>query len=83
LGTLNGSVTAAGTNQFTMQILQGSAGPPSVIVLAPAGVTTYSGFSSSSGPVQVGQVVAVRGLLFKSGPQGGPTLLAEKVVLGP
>ena len=83
LGALNGTVTTVGTNQFRMQLAKGSAGPSSVLVLAPGGVTTYQGFSSSSGPVQVGQIVAVRGLLFKSGPQAGPTLLGEKVVLGP
>jgi Galactose oxidase, central domain/Cep192 domain 4 len=83
LGTLNGTVTAVGTNQFSLQLLKGAAGPSTALVLAPSGVTSYSGFSSSSGPVQVGQVVAVRGLLFKSGPQGGPTLLADRVVLGP
>jgi HYDIN/CFA65/VesB-like, Ig-like domain/Cep192 domain 4/Galactose oxidase, central domain len=83
LGTLNGTVATVATNQFTIQLVKGSAGPSSVLVLAPSGITTYQGFSSSSGPAQVGQVVAVRGLLFKSGPQGGPTLLAERVVLGP
>jgi Kelch motif/HYDIN/CFA65/VesB-like, Ig-like domain len=83
LGTLNGTVTTVATNQFTIQLVKGTAGPSSLLVLAPPGITSYQGFSSSSGPAQVGQVVAVRGLLFKSGPQGGPTLLAERVVLGP
>jgi len=60
LGALNCTVTTVGTNQFRMQLAKGSAGPSSVLVLAPGGVTTYQGFSSSSGPVQAGQIVAVR-----------------------
>jgi len=33
-------------------------------------VTQFQGFASASGPVQAGQKVSVRGLLFKSTPSG-------------
>jgi hypothetical protein len=81
LGTLNGAVTSVGSNQFVLQTFQGSDAPASVLVLTPASVTVFQGFTG--GGVQLGQPVVVRGLLFKSGPQGGPTVLADKVTLGP
>jgi hypothetical protein len=82
-GTLNGTVTSIGTNQFTLLPAPGSPAPSAVLVLTPPNVTVFEGFASSGATVQVGQTVAVRGLLFKSGPQAGPTLLAGKVVLAP
>jgi hypothetical protein len=45
-------------------------------------VTTFSGFASATGPVQAGQKVSVRGLLFKSTPSG-VQLMAGNVLLRP
>jgi len=77
-GALNGTVTSVGTNQFVIQTTDGSPWPSSILVLT-SSVTEFLNFSGSPATVQVGQSVAVRGLLFKSGPQSGPTLIARRV----
>jgi hypothetical protein len=79
-GVLNGTVTSVGNNQFVVQVL-GTPGPSSVLVITTSGVTDYQGFPAGSSNVKVGQIIATRGLLFKSGPQGGPTILARRVAL--
>jgi hypothetical protein len=79
-GVLNGTVTSVGNNQFVVQVL-GTPGPTSVLVITTAGVTDYQDFPAGSSNVKVGQIIAIRGLLFKSGPQGGPTILARRVGL--
>jgi hypothetical protein len=79
-GVLNGTVTGVGNNQFVVQVL-GTPGPSSVLVITTSGVTDYQGFPAGSSNVKVGQIIATRGLLFKSGPQGGPTILARRVAL--
>jgi len=77
-GAVNGTVTSVGTNQFVIQTTDGSPWPSSILVLT-SSVTEFLNFSGSPATVQVGQSVAVRGLLFKSGPQSGPTLIARRV----
>jgi len=77
-GTLNGTVTSVSPHQFVLQV-QGAPGPASVLVLVSQGLTDYEEFPQGTSGVRVGQTVAVRGLLFKSGPQGGPTLVARHV----
>ena len=79
-GTLNGTVTGVSPHQFMLQV-QGAPGPASILVIVSQGLTDYEEFSQGSSDVRVGQSVAVRGLLFKSGPQGGPTLVARHVAL--
>jgi hypothetical protein len=78
-GAINGTVIAVTNDHFTMQLL-GAPGPTTVVVQVTSGVTQLYDFPSASGP-QVGQFVAVRGLLFKSGPNGVPTLIAGRVKL--
>jgi hypothetical protein len=77
-GAVNGSVTVVGTNQFVIQTSDGSPWPSSILVLT-SGATEFLNFSGSPAAVKVGQSVAVRGLLFKSGPQGGPTIVARRI----
>jgi len=77
-GAINGTVASVGTNQFVVQTTDGSPWPSSILVLT-SSVTEFLNFSGSPAAVQVGQTVAVRGLLFKSGPSGGPTLIARRV----
>ena len=79
-GVLNGTVTSVGNNQFVVQVL-GTPGPSSVLVITTSGVTDYQDFPAGSSSVRVGQIIAARGLLFKSGPQGGPTILTRRVGL--
>jgi hypothetical protein len=79
-GVLNGTVTSVGNNQFVVQVL-GTPGPSSVLVITTSGVTDYQDFPAGSSNVKAGQIIAIRGLLFKSGPQGGPTILARRVAL--
>jgi hypothetical protein len=81
-GALNGTVTSVDHDQFVMR-LSGTPGPTSVLIILTQGVTGYEQFPSALPTLQIGQTVAVRGLLFKSGPQGGPTLIAKKVALAP
>jgi len=79
-GVLNGTVRSVGTDQFVLQVL-GTPGPASVLVITTDGLTDYEGFPRTSSGVKVGQTIATRGLLFKSGPQNGPTILARHVDL--
>jgi hypothetical protein len=79
-GTLNGTVTSVSPHQFVLQV-QGAPGPASILVIVSQGLTDYEEFPQGSSDVRVGQTVAVRGLLFKSGPQGGPTLVARHIAL--
>jgi hypothetical protein len=81
-GALIGTVTSVDHDQFVMR-LSGTPGPTSVLIILTQGVTGYEQFPSALPTLQIGQTVAVRGLLFKSGPQGGPTLIAKKVALAP
>jgi hypothetical protein len=78
-GAINGTVIAVSNDHFTMQLL-GAPGPAAVVVEVTSGVTQLYDFLSASGP-QVGQTVAVRGLLFKSGQNGTPTLIAGRIKL--
>jgi hypothetical protein len=79
-GVLNGTVTRVGNNQFVVQVL-GTPGPSNVLVITTSGVTDYQDFPAGSSNVKAGQIIAIRGLLFKSGPQGEPTILARRVGL--
>lgn len=79
-GALDGTVMSVGTNQFVLQLPAGP-GPSSVLVLFTPGVTDFDNFAGPTASLQPGQAVAVRGLLFKSGPQGGPTLVSSVVHL--
>jgi hypothetical protein len=79
-GALDGTVMSVGTNQFVLQLPAGP-GPSSVLVLFTPGVTDFDNFAGPTASLQPGQAVAVRGLLFKSGPQGGPTLVSSMVHL--
>ncbi len=81
-GALNGTIVSVSGNQFTLQPL-GNPAPASVLVMITTGLTDLEGFSGSPAVVATGQTVAVRGLLFKSGPQAGPTLIARQVELLP
>jgi len=78
-GAINGTVIAVSNDHFTMHLL-GAPGPAAVVVEVTSGVTQLYDFLSASGP-QVGQTVAVRGLLFKSGQNGTPTLIAGRIKL--
>ena len=81
-GALQGTIMSVSSNQFTLQPL-GNPAPASVSVIITTGLTDLEGFSGSPAVVATGETVAVRGLLFKSGPQGGPTLIARQVELLP
>ena len=81
-GALNGTVTSVDNDQFVLR-LSGAPGPASVLVILTPGVTNYVGFLTASPNLRIGQTVAVRGLLFKSGSQGAATLIAKKVALTP
>ena len=81
-GALNGTVTSVDNDQFVLR-LSGAPGPASVLVILTPGVTNFMGFLTASPTLRIGQTVAVRGLLFKSGPQGAATLIARKVALTP
>jgi Bacterial Ig domain/Abnormal spindle-like microcephaly-assoc'd, ASPM-SPD-2-Hydin len=77
-GAVNGTVTSTANNEFVIQTTDGSPWPASVVVIT----SRVTQLMNPSGPIvtiQVGQTVAVRGLLFKNGPHGGPTLLARIV----
>ena len=76
-GASNGTVLAVSYDHFTMQLL-GAPGPTTVVVQVTSGVTQLYDFPSASGP-QVGQTVAVRGLMFKAGQNGAPTLIAGRI----
>jgi hypothetical protein len=80
-GTVDGTVTTVGTNQFVMTPASGTVYPGSITVVT-GSPTTFTGFPSSTGPVQSGQKVSVRGLLFKSTPTG-VQLIASGVLLRP
>lgn len=80
-GTLDGTVSSVGTNQFVLTPAAGNLWPASVTVTT-GSVTIFTGFASSTGPVQAGQKVSVRGLLFKSTPSG-VQLVAGGVELRP
>jgi hypothetical protein len=79
-GALDGTVMSVSSNQFVLQMPAGP-GPSSVLVLFTPGVTEFDNFPGPTANLEPGQAVAVRGLLFKSGPQGGPTLVASIVQL--
>lgn len=81
-GALNGVVISAGTSQFVIQV-PGGPRLDSVLVLITPGVTQYVNFPTTPASVEVGETLGVRGLLFRSGPQGGPTLIAEKIAILP
>jgi hypothetical protein len=68
-GTVDGTVASVGTNSFVIHPVTGTVWPASISV-ATGTVTTFAGFASAAGPVQTGQKVSVRGLLFKSTPSG-------------
>jgi hypothetical protein len=78
-GTVDGTVASVGTNTFVIQPASGTVWPASITVTTGT-VTTFTGFASATGPVQTGQKVSVRGLLFKSTP-GGVQLVASDVEL--
>jgi chitodextrinase len=80
-GTVDGTVASVGSNQFVIQPAAGTVWPTSITVTTGT-VTTFSGFASATGPVQAGQKVSVRGLLFKSTPSG-VQLMAGNVLLRP
>jgi hypothetical protein len=80
-GTVDGNVITVGTNQFLIQPAAGTVWPGSITVVT-GSVTTFTGFASATGPVQSGQKVSVRGLLFKSTPNG-VQLIASSVLLRP
>jgi hypothetical protein len=80
-GTVDGTVTTVGTNQFVITPASGTVYPGSITVVT-GSPTTFTGFPSSTGPVQSGQKVSVRGLLFKSTPTG-VQLIASGVLLRP
>jgi hypothetical protein len=78
-GALNGTVTWVGNNQFILRSDEGSPWPANILVLDNS-ITEFLGSSTSSATIKVGQVVSARGLLFKSGPTGVPTLIARRVL---
>jgi hypothetical protein len=78
-GTVDGTVASVGTNTFALQPASGTVWPSSITVTT-GSVTTFTGFANSTGPVQTGQKVSVRGLLFKSTPSG-VQLIASDVEL--
>jgi hypothetical protein len=80
-GTVDGTVSVVGNNQFVMTPASGTVYPGSITVVT-GSVTTFTGFPTSTGPVQAGQKVSVRGLLFKSTPTG-VQLIASGVLLRP
>jgi hypothetical protein len=77
-GAINGKIASVGTNQFVLSSVEGSPWPSTILVLT-SNVTEFLGSSSSFSTLQAGQIVAVRGLLFKSGPANTPTLIARRV----
>jgi Bacterial Ig domain/Galactose oxidase, central domain len=80
-GTVDGTVSVVGNNQFVIQPASGTVWPTSITVVT-GSPTVFTGFPSSTGPVQSGQKVSVRGLLFKSTPTG-VQLIASGVLLRP
>jgi hypothetical protein len=77
-GAVNGTVASIGNNQFILQSNEGSPWPGNILVLI-NGKTEFTGTSISLATIKAGQVVAVRGLLFRSGPTGASTLVARRV----
>jgi hypothetical protein len=77
-GALNGTVTSIGNNQFILQSTEGSPWPVNVLVLTNS-LTEFTGVSTLSSTVKAGQAVSARGLLFRSGPTGIPTLVARRI----
>ena len=69
-GAVDGTVSSVGTNQFVITPPTGNLWPTTLTVITSSTVTQFQGFASASGPVQAGQKVSVRGLLFKSTPSG-------------
>ena len=67
-GTIDGTVTSIGTNQFVITSAAGNLWPANLTVVTSSTVTQFEGFSTGS--VAAGQKVSVRGLLFKSTPSG-------------
>jgi hypothetical protein len=80
-GTVDGTVSSVGTNSFVIQPVSGTVWPATITV-STGTVTTFAGFPNPTGPVQTGQKVSVRGLLFKSTPSG-VQLVASGVELHP
>jgi hypothetical protein len=78
-GALNGTVTWVGNNQFLLNSDEGSPWPANILILNNS-VTEFLGSSTSAAAIKVGQVVSARGLLFKSGPTGVPTMVARRVL---
>jgi len=77
-GTINGTVASVGASQFVLQTPSGGVWPSSVRVVVTPNVTRFVNIAGIAA-LQPGQTVAVRGLLFKAGPQGGPALLVSIV----
>jgi|GEM_PF-2298707 len=80
-GSVDGTVSTVGSNSFVITTAAGTVWPATLTVTT-GSVTTFSGFASATGPVQAGQKVSVRGLLFKSTPTG-VQLIASNVLLRP
>jgi len=78
---VDGTVSTVGSNSFVITTAAGTVWPATLTVTT-GSVTTFSGFASATGPVQAGQKVSVRGLLFKSTPTG-VQLIASNVLLRP
>ncbi|PYY19302.1 MAG: hypothetical protein DMG60_04840 [Acidobacteria bacterium] len=72
--TIDGSITQVGTNQFTLQ--PSASYLPATVVVITGSATNLNGLTP-----QVGQQIAVRGILLKNSPSGGPTLIATIVEL--
>jgi hypothetical protein len=77
-GAFNGTVASLGSNQFMLRSSDGNPWPANILVLT-NNLTEFMGTSASVSTLQVGQEVSTRGLLFKAGPTGIPTLVARRV----
>ncbi|HET6935726.1 MAG TPA: hypothetical protein VFI72_12865, partial [Candidatus Angelobacter sp.] len=75
-GTIDGTVSSVGTNQFVLTPAAGNLWPATVTVVTSSTVTQFTGLTNPA----VGQKVSVRGLLFKSTPSG-VQLIASAVEL--
>jgi len=76
-GALNGTVISVGVRQFVLQ----PSGIPElsgVLVVITPGVTEFVNLPEN---VEVGETLGVRGLLFRVGPLGGPTLIARRIAV--
>jgi Big-like domain-containing protein/galactose oxidase-like protein len=75
-GTIDGTVSSVGTNQFVLTPATGNLWPTTLTVVTSSTVTQFTGLTNPA----VGQKVSVRGLLFKSTPSG-VQLIASAVEL--